>query len=411
MINYNNIYGNLDDLGLPRTPRTYFDSLCDEYRHYSPEDKLLDIAYLTTHGYDIRKDIYYSFKNYDHVSEDDVHNGVIALMDYVNEVNERNSCRFLNNKLDTDIDLLLEDLMRRYRYPVRGRFRENHYLAKDINYMTEYELEDMNGWSKVDCKDSLIEFQYAENDIRLYPGDTAIIEAYNDKQSSERTKIVTGIMPEPFYGNVLASKVIMLGDMPVYDDFICRSQSLTNDVRVREAIGHTTDNWRNLGMGEMGLPYIYSAEYYDAYPYPDDIPMLDLYCSPTYRYWIKNLKDLSEETNIDQETIFRKTAIINAFPYYYRTPGAKALDRGMLASHYLLRQVIRYIFINNPDTFFIIPSKRLNQTWRVILGDLYAPLCAFQRLKTSENANTSLSLKSKALGTDIYSIMLEKFKS
>lgn len=137
---------------------------------------------------------------------------------------------------------------------------------------------------------------------------------------------------------------------------------------------------------------------------------MDLFGSPTYRHWIKNLKDLSEDNNIDQEEIFRKTAIINAFPYYYRTPGAKALDRGMLSSHYLLRQVIRYIFLNNPDTRFVIPAKKLNKTWRIILGDLYAPLCALQRLKTSENANTSLSLTPKALGSDTYNHITERLK-
>ena len=253
----------------------------------------------------------------------------------------------------------------------------------------------------------MIVYIYAENDIRLYPGDKALIQAYNDKQTSYHSKIVTEIAPEPWYGNVLGAKVIILGDMPVYDDFICRSQSLTTDISFREEIGSIANHWRNLDNLEFYQIY-YSKD--NSHPHANNVCKMDLYCSPTYRHWITNLKCLSEESNINQEEIFRKTAIINAFPYYYRTPGAKALDRGMLASHYLLRQVVRYIFLNNPDTRFVIPSKRLDKTWRVILGDLYAPLCALQRLKTSENANSSLSLKSKALGNDIYNHITEGLK-
>ena len=57
MIDYSSTYYRGDTLSLPRPPRVYFDWGAHEWNSIPTEQKLLDIGYLTTMGYDFYPDI------------------------------------------------------------------------------------------------------------------------------------------------------------------------------------------------------------------------------------------------------------------------------------------------------------------------------------------------------------------
>ena len=114
--------------GLYRTPRTYFDSGCHEYKTYPIEQKLLDIGFATWHGYDIMKDINYILKNYTHVSETDIRHAIWQMLAKVNNVDTRTYFIFdRSNTIETDVKILIEDIMRIFRLPEGDRRKA--YLA------------------------------------------------------------------------------------------------------------------------------------------------------------------------------------------------------------------------------------------------------------------------------------------
>lgn len=411
---YTDTYGNLNDLSLPRTPRTYFDALCHEFGCYPVEQKLLDIGYLTTMGYDIRKDIYHSFQNYDHVTEDNVHRGVQTLeaaacgLDYFSS-----GFNMRNNKLDIDIDLMLEEIMARYRYPIPQSMGHNisHYIATNKSKMTKHELDSLNGWKSPYFSDNIgFSALYFKDGIMTYPGDETIILKHNKKRNSLRNKILTEMIPEPWYGDVLSAKVIILGYMPSYDDFICRSQNLLLDIRIREQVILVLKSWHELNNTEIyAYPRLYGQHKLEipSVGPVDTIETMDMYFSPTYRHWVNSLRKFSEENHINEDHTFKNVAIINAFPYYCRTNQAKPLSLGLLPSHYFLRQLVRYIHSNNPNVIFVIPSANIRETWRTILSDMYYSI--YPRI--SSKSNTNLSLNSYAIGQDIIDAIVERLNS
>ncbi len=409
MTDYQGIYGKSDKLHLPRSPRTYFDSLCSEYCRYPIEQKLVDIGYLTTHGYDIRKDIYHSFRDYPHVHEDDVHRAVLSLEAAACGVDPYDSgIMDRENDIDTDINIMLEEIMARYRYPVsRSGYSDSHYMAESLSEMHCIELDALNGWRYPYLSNITGAFPlYFKDGIMTYQGDESLILRYNTGSKSKRSRIITEVRPEPWYGDILSAKVIILGNMPTYDDFICRSQNLALDIRFRELITTTLNKWHNLWGGKHAYCHLYGRSEPTGIP---SVELMDLYFSPTYRHWINSLRNLSKENDIDECLIFKNVAIINAFPYYNDTNRAKPLDLGVLPSHYFIRQLTRYIHLNHPDTIFIIPMNNLVDTWKSILGDMYYEI--LPQLFISPTANHSLSLTTRALEKEAVEAIIKQLNS
>lgn len=79
----------------------------------------------------------------------------------------------------------------------------------------------------------------------------------------------------------------------------------------------------------------------------------------------------------------------------------------MLPSHYFLRQLVRYIYSNNPNVIFVIPSANIRETWRTILSDMYYSI--YPRI--SSKPNTNLSLNSYAIGQDVIDAIVERLNS
>ncbi|MDE6703802.1 MAG: hypothetical protein K2K00_09015 [Muribaculaceae bacterium] len=128
--------------GLYMTPRTYFDSGCDEYKTYPIEKKLLDIGFATWHGYDIMQDINYILKNYTYVSEYSIQLAIWYMLAKVNNVDDGKYFMFnRNNTIETDVKILIEDLMRIFRLPEGDRRKA--YLADNPRTMRFSELDAM----------------------------------------------------------------------------------------------------------------------------------------------------------------------------------------------------------------------------------------------------------------------------
>lgn len=369
--------------GLYRTPRTYFDSGCHEYKTYPIEQKLLDIGFATWHGYDIMKDINYILKNYTHVSEYSIQHAIWQMLAKVNNVDTRTYFMFdRSNTIETDVKILIEDIMRIFRLPEGDRRKA--YLADNPRSIRFSELDAMNGW-----KEALEERQpyrmYSYGHWIMFPGDGEIIRNFNLSEATQTRCYPSYVYPEPWYGGPTRAKVIVLGNETRYDDFISRIQNvfLRERPAYAEDIQIRIDRWIALSNYDF-----YHRNY--CVDQQLHISILDLYNSPTYRFWLTEFRRLACELDIEaNQDFYNKIAVINANPY--PSIGVEPLAAGMLPSHYFLRQLVRFITNSNPEVRFILPSESLRPVWRTILGDVYTDLVAFNRLIVL-NKGKSISL-------------------
>lgn len=200
---YRERYGNYSDTDLPKTYRTYFDSFCDEYKRYPVENKLLDLAYVIIHGFDIRKAIRSILDSRTDISERDLQYAIwdlTAAVNHVDKISDR------GNSLDIDIDILIEDLLRCYRLPLDNS--RLHFLEENFRDVSDQTVFRTNGWEI--ASENVNEYQmYKDDNFVFYPGDEDLLYQYhlNDIENDSIGQIFpVGPCPEPWYGNPLTAK-------------------------------------------------------------------------------------------------------------------------------------------------------------------------------------------------------------
>ena len=355
---YLNRYGDYNEINLPKTYRVYFDPYCDEYRHYPVENKLLDLAYVITHGFDIKKAIKDILDTHPHVSKRNIQH---AIWDLTAATNHTSSIPNRKNSLETDIEILIEDLLRYYRLPLDNSIP--HYLEENFRYVNEITLYGANGWEIAST--NVNEYQmYKDDNFVFYPGDDELLDKYHEEGDNDSKEQIFGVgtCPEPWYGNPLTAKIIILGNMPKEDDFIsrCSNVILSFEPRLMEAVQLMVRRWMSLNG-----PGIYNDTEFGK----SGIAISDAYNSVTYRHWINELRNLAWELNLEKQLLLDNVCVINANAYY-SYGGNDPLVAGLLPSQYYLRILINYL-VNNRGTnrpLFIIPSSKIHKIWKKVLG-------------------------------------------
>ncbi|MDE5750438.1 MAG: hypothetical protein K2H87_06685, partial [Duncaniella sp.] len=287
---------------------------------------MLDIGYLTWHGFDIKPIIRQIPEDYPHVSEDDVHWGVISILAAACGVDTYKS-EFMDrgNTLDTDIDMMIEEIMRRYRFVADPN--GDHYMADSPRGMDRYELRNMNGWEK--AADEIQPYlMYSDGNMVAYPGDAWLLRRHNlrvhERKSRSDTTFMSYVCPEPWYGSPLDASIIILGDMPRYDDFVCRVQNLVNSAypQLVEAVQMRVRNWMRLSTGRSNDFYTIDGMFGDRFSQHDGnefnsmvFNTMDGYNSTLYRRWVKEFISLAESLSIPCQKVYDKVAVLNSNPY------------------------------------------------------------------------------------------------
>ncbi|MDE6576773.1 MAG: hypothetical protein K2K58_01200 [Muribaculaceae bacterium] len=356
---YFNRYGDYGEVDLPKTYRVYFDPYCDEYSRYPVEKKLLDIAYVVTHGFDILKAIKSILESHPHISKRDIQH---AIWDLTAAANHISSLPNRKNSLETDIEILIEDLLRYYRLPLDNSIP--HYLEENYREVSDQTVFRTNGWEI--ASENVNDYQmYKDDNFVFYPGDEEVLFKYH-KEDIENDNIgqifPVGPCPEPWYGNPLTAKVIILGDMPKQDDFIsrCANIVLSFEPRLMESVQTMVRRWMCLD----------GSGIYDDTEFRDSgIGVSDAYNSITYRHWITELRNLAWELKVDEQSMFNNLCVLNANAYY-SSNGSDPLAAGLLPSQYYLRILVNYLVNNKGENrpIFIIPSSNIHKIWKKVLG-------------------------------------------
>lgn len=395
-------YGDYDNIDLPKTYRVYFDSLCDEYQRYPTEKKLLDLAYVITHGFDVKEVIKDIIATHPHVSKDDVHRAILSLIAAANHVDV---IRDRRNSLETDIDILIEDLLRCYRLPLDDSIP--HFLEENFREVSDQTVYRSNGW-EIASQNVNQNRMYKDDDFVFYPGDDEVLRKYHQKDidSGNIGQIFpVGACPEPWYGNPMTAKIIILGDMPRQDDFISiyANEVLSFEPRLMEAVQKMVRDWMCLD----GVGLYDNTQFQQSY-----ICTGDAYNSVTFRHWVTELRNLAWALKIDEQKLMDQVCVINANAYY-PSGGHNPLAAGLLPSQYYLRTLINYL-INNKSgerPLFIIPSSAIHKVWKKVLGYwIENEVMLSKDMILIDQPNRKLKLTSELIGKKNLKNLLKRIK-
>ena len=147
MIDYSLRYGYAETLQLPYPHRVYFDSGADEWNDCPLKQKLLDLGYVTTMGYDITRDVNKILKEHSHISEESIrHSLSLLLSELLGKGVVSVESRYEGVSAKDMADDLKEYLTWLYILPFDA---SDHYLISPERGMTDKDILAANHWNIV----------------------------------------------------------------------------------------------------------------------------------------------------------------------------------------------------------------------------------------------------------------------
>ena len=353
-------YHRLSEPRFPCTDRVYFDWLAHEFHDISNRQKLLDIAYLLSHGYDVRADIHNTYESREHVSIDNVRTSIFILMAELWDTDEnRVEQLYWNKGLDAIIDDFFSILLRYYHVP--NDKNKPHYL-KDPQKMNEYELIENNPWSNVAKKYKGNTFLLSDSETFVCDEDRQMIKDFNESSTKDEYKYKLNLPVYPWYGNPLRAKVIVLSQNPAWNekqDEIVLEMIAENHPALKGFTDHLRDmlDFKCKGFLPSNEPINGKS--------PRDIANKHM-----SSYWLNRLRGafVNDETGLSIEDILDRFAIIQ-FIGYSSKKFKSFKKEALLPSQSYTRELIEFILRHHPDTLFIVP--RNVKRWEAFLGDLW----------------------------------------
>lgn len=421
-------YGD-DTITLPYRTRVYIDSSSEEFKHLSIEDKLCDLGFAVTRGLnlyaEIKRDIDEHVKDVQYRNyEDNAKQSLFSYIDYLREVETFLTESLLDQKhvdLIHLVNLLIEEILLRYvEYP---NINSNEYIVSFTSIPLDYtaiinRFNIKSSDDKLSCYNYLLTSQesiskasiskdyilylnrwkellpklsgydlYFVYDI-VYPGDEEYVIAYNEKQKGKPAKkLVLNIPPEPWSGNILNSKLVILSLNPGYVEYL--NKNLANMFKPQMAEEIMEDKRKILSMEGHKFDYYEPTRILGDY------------------YWRKKMLPLGSAVYGEQhkENIFNHVALCQYFAY---TSQESPSIKDLFPSQKFTKMVLLYLATSVKDVKFLV--MRHETQWKTLMGDgLWNYLYSNNRLLVSKNyANQCLTEKN--IGNENYTIIVEHLK-
>lgn len=371
---YNNIYRKFGSLEPPYSTRTYFDSFSHECSKVDIEKKLVSLGYLHINGYNIKEDIKKLISRRPDIGENTIqHSAAMMISELTNNLS---SYFWLSNKrLDELLNVLQFELRRHIVIPFDDD--TDPYIVRTPS--DSFDLK-ANGWVTASWKPYKI--YHPENKVN-FPGDKEYMDSYNETHSKQ-IRIFDNVPAEPWYGNPLKAKIIIIGTPPTFcnETYINKNvQILGSDPRISEEVEEYIRSTYRFDLRGIKLLY------YDRGS--------KLYNSNTYQHWCKQISQLASETNIPEDILIYNTAVINPFPYIIEN-GTRLPDDLILPSHHFLRQMVRHIISENNPLFIIPKASTRNRTyWDYVMDDVWDTFWSTARIISGRLTNRDNKLTSE----------------
>jgi hypothetical protein len=385
MTTYTQFWDIDGNIRLPRPERTYFDDGADEFKDITFEEKLLEIAYCVWHGLSLYDEVKTTLQEHTSVNESTIKRCLFMYIEYLRSGDFKNiSYVILNKKLNgkTGIKqaaaLLSDELMLRYRLPANG---EPHYLAiahwkykeleGKVDYtkpttvlaipLTEQEILDINPWQSIYVNPNRSAL-YDPDAEWLLIEDEKMIKDFNEKTDKEY-RFELGMRPEPFNGNPLRSKVVILSLNPGYkyrvNNLVARLLQMIQPIE--EAVKQHKDLQLKLSVSSFFCKRNHNKAG-GALSYRDAHCMLDDW------YWYDIFKEFRKkaglpEENDENDVIFNNVSLVQYVGYLSKS--WKSLPK-FLPSQRFTRMLIHYLSLNT-DTLFVV--SRSEELWKRLIGE------------------------------------------
>ena len=390
MADLRNFWGVGNQVRLPRTIRAYF-GVGAESQEISRHDKLLELGYCLWQGLDL----YSAIKSYldNHAEhEDDIRLGLANAIEYLRSNGTHQD--WLTYLLLTDgatmegkhIKITLKQIVNLFSAELLVRYRP-HKLSQCLwNYkdilakydgmdlinkltsptpatdipVTEQELKDANPWLSlfnfINPCDDLVD-EYAS---WLLKDDAYYIKEFNKKNQGE-CEFITNIRPEPFTGNPLTSKVVILSLNPGYIHRV-------NYLLAKSLPPQLTEVFKNQLNAQMQLrakSFMCERNTKKGVSDRDVQNMIgDWYWYDIFENFRKEAKLPAEESF--EDVIYDNVSLIQYIGYYSKS--YKSLPAGiMLPSQRFTRMLIHFLATQKKDVLFVV--SRSEREWRKLIGE------------------------------------------
>lgn len=416
---------------LPHGVRTYIDYCSDEFNKLTIEGKLCNLGFALTRDLNLYDAIKQDINK--HLADPHYHNyetiakqSLCWYIDFLRETDTSSTEILLEQHsgftLIALVNLLIEEILLRYHempdtkpheyivhftsipvdYPaIIERFHVKctnasqlclNYLLTSQETLSKASIDKdyilyLNRWKKLLPKLSGYDLYFSYN--MIFPGDEKYIEAYNDaRKEKPNNQLILNIPPEPWSGNILNSKLVLLSLNPGYVEHLNKSLANMFKPQMAEAI-----------MEDKRIVLAMNGHQFDYY---EPTRILGEY------YWRKNITPLGIAIYGKQEKdkIFTQVSLCQYLAYTSLTSPA---IKDLLPSQKFTKMVLLYLASSAKDVKFLI--LRAASQWKALMGEgLWNYLRETNRLLLSEHYR-SQCLSEKNIGTENYKIITEHLKN
>lgn len=413
-------------IALPHRTRAYIDYCSHEFNRLSIEDKLCNLGFAVTRGInlyaEIKKDITEhvkdtQYKDYETVAK----HSLFSYIDFLRET-ETYLTETLLEQYSTDlmqlVNLLTEEILLRYtEHPdVKSKEYIVHFASIPIDYTAivnrfkddkqsclNYLLTSQESLNKATINRDYILYLNRWKELSpllsgydlyfgydmVFPGDEKYVYEYNDIRNGKPEKqLVLNIPPEPWSGNILNSKLVILSMNPGYVEHL--NKNLANMFKPQMAEEIMEDKRKVLLMNGCTFDYYEPTRILGEY------------------YWRRNITPLGVAVHGEQnkENIFNQVSLCQYLAYTsIESPAIKEL----LPSQRFTKMVLLYLATSVKNVKFLV--MRASSQWKTLMGEgLWNYLRDNNRLLISEHYR-SQCLSEKNIGSENYKIIIEHLKN
>ena len=422
--------------------KAYVDDYCHEFGQTDTDSKLMHLLYVADKGFDILSHIREFLDNHPEIAQDSIKQ---TLAYFVSHLRYPEGDRYVDDQfamanylketlsLEKVLDLLMMEIRLRFSYTeddksvnftqkylrwdslasLKKSLKSEELLKCMVNptgyySVSESDIVKENLWPKLvgEYKRS----HWYNEDIKIvYPNpyEEQVIDEFNRK-AKEDCKYVLGAPAEPWRGNPLKAKVVILSLNPGF------KLGVNDKVQYEKYRGPLEDamseliNTLSFQVKGFLTPQDYYVKSHEEFKKKYSVKNVYVPCGDALNeigdyYWYNNINRLNINHQKEYE-FFRNFAIVQYCAY--TSVSFKDFAKGVvLPSQELTKKLIRYLAYEREDVVFVI--MRSAAKWKELLD---ADVWQKMQTRLIVNKNMSQSLSENNLGKKNFNILIEYLK-
>jgi len=210
-----------------------------------------------------------------------------------------------------------------------------------------------------------LECLYGDQNNYVCAGDCKVVDDYNQKVKDTSDKIITKIPAEPWWGNPLKARLIILSLNPGYVPEV--NETLAKLLQTNEAVRRQLINYKAKTLRLEAEAFLPEEETEDGCPIScqEAVNMMGDW------YWVKMLRGLRQDTKFGEKDFYRRIALVEYHGYSSQTSGRVFPRKGdKLESQAFIKSLLWYVAEKRKEEvcFLVMRAKK---EWRSLLSDKF----------------------------------------